>query len=132
MCSSDLRGLAALHAQTGNDSLRAAVLRVADAMAQTCWREGEGPHHFVSALDASRYTMATDAGTRRLLHRMVSGAFTIAAELADGDEAALLRRRAEWLELRLLPAGSPPRVRAAAGSDPWLQVLLDRSASGAR
>ena len=127
-----VRGLAALHAQTGNDSLRAAVLRVADAMAQTCWREGEGPHHFVSALDASRYTMATDASTQRLLHRMVSGAFTIAAGLADGDEAALLQRRAQWLELRLLPAGSSPRARAAAGSDPWLQVLLDRSAAGAR
>ena len=127
-----VRGLAALHAQTGNESVRAAVLRVADAMARTCWREGEGPCHFVSALDASRYTMATDAGTQRLVHRMVSGAFTIAAELAEGDAAELLRRRADWLELRLLPAGSSPRTRAAAGSDPWLQVLLDRSAARTR
>jgi hypothetical protein len=121
-----VRGLAALHADTGTPAFAAAAVRIADAMAGPGWVEHEGPKTFVSAADAGRYTVAALPDDRAGSDRTTIGAFVLAAELADDPAIAQrLRACADFLLDRELPVDAGPERRWIS-ANPWLQVALDR------
>lgn len=125
-----VRGLAALHAATGDPRLLAPLARVADVMAAAGWLEGVGPKTFVSDADAGRYTMAASPEDRSGLDRMVIGGLVLAAELAgDPATAERLWSRADFLLDRELPVGAGLPARLLAAANPWLQIALDRRRS---
>jgi hypothetical protein len=122
-----VRGLAALHAATGDARLLGPLLRVADAMAGPAWLEGEGPKTFVSGNEPRRYSLAALPEDRSGSDRMTIGAFVLAAELVGDPEARQrLRARAAVLLDREIPVDAGPPVRWPAAANPWLQIALDR------
>ncbi|MGE3171593.1 MAG: hypothetical protein AB7O97_03140 [Planctomycetota bacterium] len=125
-----VRGLAALHGETGAAELAAAVTAVADAMAGPAWLDGVGPKTFVAEQSPGRYTLAALPEDRFGSDRTTIGAFVLAARLAgDPTAAARYRSRAEFLLDRDSAVDTGLRDRLRAAANPWLQIAFDRSRS---
>jgi hypothetical protein len=122
-----VRGLVALQRATGDQELVPVIVRIADAMATSCWVEGQGLKTFVSATDLSRYTIAAVSADRAGYDRMTIGAFELAREMAsDPAVAARLFARSRYLLDRDLPPDARLLDRARTHANPWLQIALDR------
>lgn len=117
-------GLDALHRETGDAEIAAAAVQVARIMAGPGWAEGEGPKYLVSARSADRYTMPVGYQPMQGTACHEASAFVLAAELATESEDRRLftRRAAEIAAANGLPEN------AAAASDTWWQIYLDRTA----
>jgi hypothetical protein len=122
-----VRGIAALHRASADPALLPLIGAIADAMAGPAWLDGQGPKTFVSADDASRYTMAPSPEDRSGNDRTLIGAFVIAADLVDdAGRTDLWRSRAAFLLEREIPVTATLTDRLMASANPWLQAALDR------
>jgi hypothetical protein len=120
-----VHGLCALHRRSGDPALAAAAVEVARRMATHGWVEGQGPKYFVHAHDPQQFLLARGLPPLLGTAHFAIGAYVLAAELAhdDADLRLLFWARADSIvhgTFGKLPL--PPQL----GSDPWLQLWLDR------
>ncbi|MDP6930590.1 MAG: hypothetical protein QF412_12905 [Planctomycetota bacterium] len=124
-----VHGLHAIHAETGDDDMAAAAVRVARIMAGPGWLEGVGPKYLVSATDAARHSMPVGHGPLHGTAVMEVGAFVLAADLAtslgDGANAGLFRSRAATI-------ARAQTDTVEARSNVWMQLWLDRGTPSVR
>ena len=117
-----VHGLAAMYAQTGSETYRAAAVRVARVMAGPGWLRGHGPKYFIAANGSGDYVMPIGFGPLEGTALMEIGGFVLAESMAteDRDKGLFLRRAGALFEP--YQRVSPQRN----AMNPWFQLYLDR------